>query len=113
MTEEIPVSDNLDDVDVMNGPVHLVGEEDDEAACGAGDSPVVAFYWRKVTCPDCLQRIERAEAARKAAEDQGPYFITMDIRPPVPPYGSAERGRWNADHPDDDRAQVPGSGGDR
>lgn len=97
------MNDNLDDVDVMNGPVHLAGEEDDEAACGAGDSPVVAFYWRKVTCPDCLNLIEH----------QAPYFITMDTRPPVPPYGSAERGRWNADHPDDDRAQVPGSGGER
>ena len=32
---------------------------------------------------------------------------------PAARFGSAERGRWNADHPDDDRAQVPGSGGDR
>lgn len=53
-------------------------------------------------CPD----IERW-----LAEDEGPFSVTMDTRRPVPPYGTPERARWNAEHPDDDRSDVPGSGG--
>ena len=48
-------------------PVHLVGHEDIDAACGSKTGPI-ATYWRKVTCPACLDLIRQAEARRKAAQ---------------------------------------------
>jgi hypothetical protein len=61
--------------------VHLVGREDDQAACGKDDPGLITFYWRKVTCPDCQGLIEQAHWMRTAAAQGGRPANAEDLYP--------------------------------